>query len=228
MPGITRGMFSSKMRYDLSGVRIHDNAAATTLNRELGARASTVGRDIFFGSGQFRPDRPIQWSLTWNCPQSRTSGFTVDPGGTSGLAFSSTSGTGGRVTDNQEISTDSDKAGGQLVERGNARVLQDVHNYGYDTRLARSLHERATARGFDHRRCGYVLEQRFHATVGAFDKDANPISRCHYSFVYRAERDAVTGSISVKVRYKGADQVEGTFSETRSDTATPSRGARSG
>jgi hypothetical protein len=41
---------------DLSGVRIHDHRDAHVLARELGAQAFTVGQDIFFRSGQFRPD----------------------------------------------------------------------------------------------------------------------------------------------------------------------------
>ncbi len=41
---------------DLSAVRIHDDAAAATLNRQVSARAFTTGKDIFFGARQYAPD----------------------------------------------------------------------------------------------------------------------------------------------------------------------------
>jgi hypothetical protein len=40
---------------NLSGVRVHDNAEADTLNRSLSARAFTTGSDIFFKSGEYNP-----------------------------------------------------------------------------------------------------------------------------------------------------------------------------
>ena len=43
---------------DLSRVRIHDDAAAAQTAAELGARAVTVGTDIAFGSGEYRPQDP--------------------------------------------------------------------------------------------------------------------------------------------------------------------------
>ncbi len=41
---------------DFSRVRIHADADAAHMNRELGAYAFTVGRDIYFGSGKYSPD----------------------------------------------------------------------------------------------------------------------------------------------------------------------------
>lgn len=43
------------MGVNLSGVRVHDNAEADTLNRSLNARAFTTGPDIFFKSGEYNP-----------------------------------------------------------------------------------------------------------------------------------------------------------------------------
>lgn len=40
----------------LSAVNIHDDTGAHRLNRELGAQAFTVGRDIYFGAGKYAPE----------------------------------------------------------------------------------------------------------------------------------------------------------------------------
>ncbi len=40
---------------DLSGVRVHTSPEAHTLNQQLGARAFTSGRDIFFRQGAYDP-----------------------------------------------------------------------------------------------------------------------------------------------------------------------------
>jgi hypothetical protein len=41
---------------DFSGVRVHTSSEADTLNREIGAKAFTTGKDIFFRSGAYDPD----------------------------------------------------------------------------------------------------------------------------------------------------------------------------
>jgi hypothetical protein len=41
---------------DLKGVRLHTDAPAALLSRQVAARAFTVGRDVFFGAGEYRPD----------------------------------------------------------------------------------------------------------------------------------------------------------------------------
>ncbi len=43
---------------DFSGVRVHTDAKANSLNRSLSARASTLGRDIFFSKGAYQPNTP--------------------------------------------------------------------------------------------------------------------------------------------------------------------------
>lgn len=42
---------------DFSGVRVHHGQRPTALARQLGARAFTVGGDVFFGDGQFNPSQ---------------------------------------------------------------------------------------------------------------------------------------------------------------------------
>ena len=44
---------------DFSGVRVHTDTEADMLNRSLGARAFTVGRDIFFSRGEYNPGSSI-------------------------------------------------------------------------------------------------------------------------------------------------------------------------
>jgi hypothetical protein len=45
-------------RTDFTHVRVHDDAAAASSARDVGARAYTVGPDIVFGSGMYRPHDP--------------------------------------------------------------------------------------------------------------------------------------------------------------------------
>lgn len=44
---------------DFSGVRVHTDTETDMLNRSLGARAFTVGRDIFFSRGEYNPGSSI-------------------------------------------------------------------------------------------------------------------------------------------------------------------------
>jgi hypothetical protein len=41
--------------HDFSGVKVHTDGEAHTLNEQLGARAFTTGQDIFFRSGEYSP-----------------------------------------------------------------------------------------------------------------------------------------------------------------------------
>lgn len=54
VPALRRRMEAS-FQLDFSAVRIHDNADSAQAARQLHARAFTLGRDIFFARGQFRP-----------------------------------------------------------------------------------------------------------------------------------------------------------------------------
>ncbi len=52
----TRGFMESRFGTDLSNVRIHTGSEAASLNRDLSARAFTVGSDIYFNQGQYQPE----------------------------------------------------------------------------------------------------------------------------------------------------------------------------
>ncbi len=51
----TRAQMGSALGKDLTNVRIHTDPTADTLAGEMGARAFTVGSDIFFASGEYQP-----------------------------------------------------------------------------------------------------------------------------------------------------------------------------
>ena len=55
LPARERALFESLLGVDLGSVRIHTGVAAMQTARALNARAYTVGPDIAFGSGQYRP-----------------------------------------------------------------------------------------------------------------------------------------------------------------------------
>ena len=50
-----RAFVEPRLQFDFSNVRVHADAEAARLNQELGTRAFTRGRDIYFGSGQYSP-----------------------------------------------------------------------------------------------------------------------------------------------------------------------------
>jgi hypothetical protein len=58
LPGGERAFFEPRFGNDLSQVRVHDGAEAAGLNQGLNARAFTVGDDVFFGRGEYRPGSP--------------------------------------------------------------------------------------------------------------------------------------------------------------------------
>ncbi|SFR61294.1 eCIS core domain-containing protein [Halogeometricum limi] len=52
----TRSHFERRFRHDFGRVRIHDGPQAARTNRRLNAEAFTVGSDIHFARGNYRPD----------------------------------------------------------------------------------------------------------------------------------------------------------------------------
>lgn len=56
LPQSAREFMESRMGSDFSHVRVHQGPQASRLNQQVSARAFTVGSDIFFGAGQYRPD----------------------------------------------------------------------------------------------------------------------------------------------------------------------------
>jgi hypothetical protein len=55
LDGGLKGRMESAFGHDFSRVRIHDNSRADRLSANLNARAFTVGYDIAFGAGEYRP-----------------------------------------------------------------------------------------------------------------------------------------------------------------------------
>lgn len=56
LPPDVRQYMEPRFNADFTGVRIHTDGRAVMLNRQLGARAFTVGNQIFFGNGQYQPN----------------------------------------------------------------------------------------------------------------------------------------------------------------------------
>ncbi len=52
----TKSFMESRFGVDFSNVRIHTNSTAQNMNREINARAFTVGNNIYFNQGQYNPD----------------------------------------------------------------------------------------------------------------------------------------------------------------------------
>jgi len=56
LPPDVASFMAPRFKANFSAVRIHTDARAANLATRLGARAFTLGRDIFFNTGQFQPD----------------------------------------------------------------------------------------------------------------------------------------------------------------------------
>lgn len=80
--GIRREVESS-LGQDLSQVRVHTGSSSAELNRELGAKAFTTGRDIFFGEGQSPSDKEL---LTHEATHTIQQGFSETPPASVGAA----------------------------------------------------------------------------------------------------------------------------------------------
>jgi hypothetical protein len=57
IPDAPRSFFEGRFGRSFDDVRVHHGPRASSLSRGLGAHAFTVGRDIFFGAGEFAPER---------------------------------------------------------------------------------------------------------------------------------------------------------------------------
>jgi len=74
LPSSTRGFMEPRLGADFSAVRIHAHQDADTYSRALQARAFTLGGDIFFRAGEYRPgtaegDRLLAHELTHTIQQ---------------------------------------------------------------------------------------------------------------------------------------------------------------
>ena len=56
LPAATRDSMEPRFGNDFSHVRVHHDEHSHVLNRAIAARAFTVGADLFFARGQYRPD----------------------------------------------------------------------------------------------------------------------------------------------------------------------------
>jgi Domain of unknown function (DUF4157) len=78
LPERTRSFFEPRFGFDLRNVKIHDDSEAARLADNVRARAFTIGRDVVFGRGEYRPDtadgmRLMAHELTHVVQQSGTS-----------------------------------------------------------------------------------------------------------------------------------------------------------
>lgn len=56
LPCETQSFMESRMGSDFSNVKVHNGPPAVQMNKELGAKAFTVGSNIFFNEGEYRPE----------------------------------------------------------------------------------------------------------------------------------------------------------------------------
>lgn len=56
LPDHTRSFMESGVGANFQNVKVHTDSTSVQMNRELGARAFTVGNDIFFNSNQYSPE----------------------------------------------------------------------------------------------------------------------------------------------------------------------------
>src|SRR5690606_887505 len=55
LPQQTRDFMESRFGTNFSGVRIHTGERAQKMNQQIGARAFTLGNEIYFNKGEFSP-----------------------------------------------------------------------------------------------------------------------------------------------------------------------------
>jgi hypothetical protein len=84
LPKDTRSQMESSIGADFSGVKIHDNAHAAGLSKDLHAQAFTQGNDIYFNSGKYDPHSNegrhlLAHELTHTVQQSGGKGGSVQP-----------------------------------------------------------------------------------------------------------------------------------------------------
>lgn len=56
LPAAVRTFMEPRLGADLGAVRLHTGPQAARLNREINARAFTVGNHVYFGEGRYRPE----------------------------------------------------------------------------------------------------------------------------------------------------------------------------
>lgn len=58
LPESEREFFESRMGHDFGEVRIHTGSEAAQVSRDVNAKAFTIGRDVVFGAGEYKPGTP--------------------------------------------------------------------------------------------------------------------------------------------------------------------------
>ena len=58
LPDAEREFFESRMGRDFGEVRIHTGSDAAQVSRDVNAKAFTIGRDVVFGEGEYKPGTP--------------------------------------------------------------------------------------------------------------------------------------------------------------------------
>ena len=58
LPESEREFFESRMGHDFGDVRIHTGPEAAKVSRDVNAKAFTMGRDVVFGDGEYKPGTP--------------------------------------------------------------------------------------------------------------------------------------------------------------------------
>ncbi len=129
-----RDFFESRMGYDFSNVRIRDGAAAHRAAEGIGARAFTIGRNIYFGAGQYdassnRGRHLMAHELAHTIQQSSTVARMPliqrqeEPGGTTAL----------------QTKSYTVHIGGTPAARGNLRVLKQDDQYRDGSEAAHAI-----------------------------------------------------------------------------------------
>jgi Domain of unknown function (DUF4157) len=82
LPRASRAALESRFRFDFSHVQVHTDAKAADSARAVDALAYTVGRDVVFGAGQYRPGTVAGESLLAHelAHVVQQHGTTVEPG----------------------------------------------------------------------------------------------------------------------------------------------------
>ncbi len=190
LPPSINAFFKSRFNYDISGVRIHNDARATEAAESLNARAFTLGNDIVFGAGQFAPAtapgrRLLAHELTHVMQQSRgVSGLRGSASPTSQAASGPTlqrapKDKGGesdakpRATSFKKITMHFD--GAELIVSGDGK---EIFRYSAQSgRPVRLTQEHAKQCGADVTTDSYMNDKRF---VGV--TDFGPIPEGAYTF----------------------------------------------
>jgi hypothetical protein len=58
LPAPTRSLLEARFGHDFSAVRVHSDSPSDGAASALGARAYTIGHDVYFAAGHFRPETP--------------------------------------------------------------------------------------------------------------------------------------------------------------------------